>query len=234
MKALAEYVHAKGLKFGMYSCVGTQTCAGYPGSYANEELDAQTLAEWGRDFLKYDYCYKPAGADGKALCRRMGQAEAWMKTLHPRGASRRDTALMGPNRRCEAQFTLLHARIAPQMTQRARSEARSTRKSVVSVPWGRGYGSGRRWQGRTDPFSETSPDVLGAENALMHTGALTACAGDHRTRATTCARGSLQHPLEPVSAARGGHWGTPWTDPRTSPPCARTFAVRSPHALPAP
>jgi len=74
MKALADYVHAKGLRFGMYSCVGTQTCAGYPGSFANEELDARTFAEWGVDFLKYDYCYKPAGADGKMLYRRMGQA----------------------------------------------------------------------------------------------------------------------------------------------------------------
>lgn len=74
MKAVADYVHAKGLKFGMYSCVGTQTCGGYPGSFANEELDAFTFAEWGVDYLKYDYCYKPAGTDGKMLYRRMGQA----------------------------------------------------------------------------------------------------------------------------------------------------------------
>lgn len=72
--ALAEYVHSRGLKFGMYSCAGTHTCAGYPGSYACEELDAQTFAEWGVDFLKYDYCYKPAGTDGRMLYRRMGQA----------------------------------------------------------------------------------------------------------------------------------------------------------------
>ncbi len=74
MKALADYVHGKGLKFGIYSCVGTHTCGGRPGSFGNEELDAQTFAEWGVDFLKYDYCYKPAGVSGRMLYARMGQA----------------------------------------------------------------------------------------------------------------------------------------------------------------
>ncbi|MDW8289478.1 MAG: glycoside hydrolase family 27 protein, partial [Armatimonadota bacterium] len=74
MKALADYVHSKGLKFGIYSCAGTHTCAGKPGSYGYEEIDAQTFAEWGVDYLKYDFCYKPAGADAVTLYRRMGQA----------------------------------------------------------------------------------------------------------------------------------------------------------------
>lgn len=74
MKALADYVHSKGLKFGIYSCAGTHTCAGKPASYGYEEIDAQTFAEWGVDYLKYDYCYKPAGVDGPSLYRRMGQA----------------------------------------------------------------------------------------------------------------------------------------------------------------
>lgn len=52
MKALADYIHAKGLKFGMYSCVGTHTCAGYPGSFEHEFQDAQLFAEWGVDYLK--------------------------------------------------------------------------------------------------------------------------------------------------------------------------------------
>ena len=55
MKAVADYVHSKGLKFGMYSCAGVRTCAGYPGSYDHEFVDAQTFAEWGGDFIKYDY-----------------------------------------------------------------------------------------------------------------------------------------------------------------------------------
>ncbi|MEH0153284.1 glycoside hydrolase family 27 protein [Limibacter armeniacum] len=56
MKALADYVHAKGLKFGLYNCAGAQTCAGYPGSRGYEYQDAQKYAEWGVDFLKYDWC----------------------------------------------------------------------------------------------------------------------------------------------------------------------------------
>ena len=56
MKALADYVHGKGLKIGLYSSPGPRTCAGYEGSLGHEEQDAQTYAHWGFDYLKYDYC----------------------------------------------------------------------------------------------------------------------------------------------------------------------------------
>jgi alpha-galactosidase len=56
MKALADYVHSKGLKLGIYSSPGPKTCADYEGSFGHEEQDAQTYAEWGMDYLKYDYC----------------------------------------------------------------------------------------------------------------------------------------------------------------------------------
>ncbi|XP_038631289.1 alpha-galactosidase A [Scyliorhinus canicula] len=56
IKRLADYVHSKGLKLGIYEDVGTHTCAGYPGSYGYYELDAQTFAEWGVDLLKFDGC----------------------------------------------------------------------------------------------------------------------------------------------------------------------------------
>lgn len=56
MKALADYVHGKGLKLGIYSSPGPQTCARYEGSYQHEEQDARTYAEWGVDYLKYDWC----------------------------------------------------------------------------------------------------------------------------------------------------------------------------------
>ena len=74
IKPVAEYVHARGLKFGIYSCAGSHTCGGKPASYGYEEIDAQTFADWGVDFLKYDYCYAPPGVDGHALYMRMGQA----------------------------------------------------------------------------------------------------------------------------------------------------------------
>ncbi len=74
MKAVADYVHSKGLKLGMYSCAGNMTCAGYPGSFEHEFIDAQTFAEWGVDFLKYDYCYHSPIIAGTYLYRRMGLA----------------------------------------------------------------------------------------------------------------------------------------------------------------
>ncbi len=74
MKAVADYIHSKGLKFGMYSCAGNLTCAGYPGSYEHEFEDAKTFAEWGVDYLKYDYCYHNNIIHGKYLYRRMGLA----------------------------------------------------------------------------------------------------------------------------------------------------------------
>jgi alpha-galactosidase len=56
MKALADYVHSKGLKLGIYSSPGPNTCAGYEGTYGHEEQDARTFAAWGIDYLKYDWC----------------------------------------------------------------------------------------------------------------------------------------------------------------------------------
>jgi alpha-galactosidase len=56
MKALTAYVHGKGLKIGLYSSPGPRTCAGYTGSYQHELADARRYAEWGFDYLKYDWC----------------------------------------------------------------------------------------------------------------------------------------------------------------------------------
>ncbi len=56
MKALADYIHSKGLKLGIYSSPGPKTCAGFEGSYQHEEQDAKTYAAWGIDYLKYDWC----------------------------------------------------------------------------------------------------------------------------------------------------------------------------------
>ena len=56
MKALIEYVHSKGLKFGLYNCAGTNTCAGYPGTRGHEYQDARFYANLNIDYLKYDWC----------------------------------------------------------------------------------------------------------------------------------------------------------------------------------
>ncbi|MBQ3078630.1 MAG: glycoside hydrolase family 27 protein [Clostridia bacterium] len=65
MKAVADDVHSLGFKFGMYSCAGVRTCAGYPGSFDHEFVDAKTFADWGVDYLKYDFCNFPESADGR-------------------------------------------------------------------------------------------------------------------------------------------------------------------------
>ena len=77
MKALADYIHSKGLKIGIYSSPGPKTCAGYEGSYGHEEQDAWTFAAWGIDYLKYDWCsasriYK--NEEMQAVYQRMGDA----------------------------------------------------------------------------------------------------------------------------------------------------------------
>lgn len=74
MKYVADYVHSKGLKFGIYSCAGVRTCAGYPGSYGHEYTDAKTFAEWGVDFLKYDFCFFPKSGDNKNAYLTMSMA----------------------------------------------------------------------------------------------------------------------------------------------------------------
>jgi alpha-galactosidase len=71
MKALADYVHSKGLKIGIYSDAGWQTCAGKPGSRGHEYQDALTYAKWGIDYLKYDWCYaEDLSAEGAYLTMR--------------------------------------------------------------------------------------------------------------------------------------------------------------------
>lgn len=74
MKAVADYVHGKGLKFGMYSSAGVRTCMCFPGSFGHEFQDAQFFADIGVDYLKYDYCFRPALADGPMLYNRMSMA----------------------------------------------------------------------------------------------------------------------------------------------------------------
>jgi alpha-galactosidase len=77
MKALADYVHGKGLKLGIYSSPGPNTCAGYEGSYGHEEQDARTYAAWGIDYLKYDWCGARniyTDAEMPAVYQKMGDA----------------------------------------------------------------------------------------------------------------------------------------------------------------
>ncbi len=92
MKALADYVHSLGLKFGIYSSPGPTTCAGYTGTYGHVQQDADTYAKWGVDYLKYDWCSEteiyPVGGHGyptvdemRGVYQEMG--DALLKTGRP-------------------------------------------------------------------------------------------------------------------------------------------------------
>lgn len=75
IKALADYVHSKGLKLGIYSDAAQLTCGGWTASYGFEEQDARTFASWGIDYLKYDYCHAPEdSATARKRYRTMAQA----------------------------------------------------------------------------------------------------------------------------------------------------------------
>jgi alpha-galactosidase len=73
MKAVADYVHSKGLKFGLYSDAGSKACDGSPGSLGYEDRDARQYAAWGVDYLKYDWCYTD-GVDPKIAYTTMRDA----------------------------------------------------------------------------------------------------------------------------------------------------------------
>jgi alpha-galactosidase len=75
IKALADYVHSKGIKLGIYSDAAQLTCAGYTASLGFEDQDAKTFASWGIDYLKYDYCHAPSDSNtAKIRYKKMADA----------------------------------------------------------------------------------------------------------------------------------------------------------------
>src|ERR1700709_1267743 len=75
IKYLSDYVHSKGLKFGLYICAGTKTCAGYPGTRGYEYQDARYYASMGIDYLKFDWC-SAEGINAKEAYATMSKALA--------------------------------------------------------------------------------------------------------------------------------------------------------------
>ncbi|MBN1781641.1 glycoside hydrolase family 27 protein [bacterium] len=73
MKALADYIHSKGLKFGIHNCAGNTTCNGLPGGRGHEYQDARRYASWGVDYLKYDWC-DHGTADARETYKTMSDA----------------------------------------------------------------------------------------------------------------------------------------------------------------
>ncbi len=135
MKAVADYVHSKGLKFGIYSCAGVMTCAGYPSSYDHEFEDAKLFAEWGVDFLKYDYCNFPKNADCINRYQIMGMA---LK------ASGRDILFSACNWGCEESWNWMRS-IGAHM-YRSTGDIFDNFKSFINI-----------FQSQLEHFSQSGP-----------------------------------------------------------------------------
>ncbi|HEX7326431.1 MAG TPA: glycoside hydrolase family 27 protein [Rhodanobacteraceae bacterium] len=82
MRALAAYVHSKGLKFGIYSSPGKHTCGGFTGSYGHEKQDAKMFAAWGVDYLKYDLCSYRKQLVGKSPAEQVRLMQAAYTRMH--------------------------------------------------------------------------------------------------------------------------------------------------------
>jgi alpha-galactosidase len=92
MKALADYVHSKGLKLGIYSGPGTKTCGGYAASLGHEEQDAKMYAAWGIDYLKYDLCsFIPDVMEKQAPNDKAAQMKLMIAAYEKMGKALKDT-----------------------------------------------------------------------------------------------------------------------------------------------
>ena len=83
IRSVTQKIHGMGLKFGLYGCAGTQTCAGYPGSQGHEVQDAKLLASWDVDFWKHDNCYTPCNANPlpQTCGNPKGNTQTWYTTM---------------------------------------------------------------------------------------------------------------------------------------------------------
>ena len=80
MKEVGDFIHSKGLKFGIYSSAGSKTCQGLPGGLGHEVIDANDYASWGVDYLKYDNCFNEGVA---ASIRYTAMSQALNATGRP-------------------------------------------------------------------------------------------------------------------------------------------------------
>ncbi len=83
LKALGDYIHARGMKFGIYEDAGTMTCQGYPGSLGHEQADANLFASWGVDYLKYDNCHNDSSTQQDYVRRYSAMRDALQATGRP-------------------------------------------------------------------------------------------------------------------------------------------------------
>ena len=156
MKALADYVHSKGLKIGIYSSPGPKTCAGYEGSLGHEEQDAKMYAAWGIDYLKYDLCsFIPDVMEKQAPNDKAAQMRLMIAAY-----DKMDKALKATGR--PIVYSLLPIRLGRGLGVGARGSAAtcgappatSTRTGTASTP---SSASRRAWKNTPAPATGTIP-----------------------------------------------------------------------------
>jgi hypothetical protein len=139
MKALGDWLHANGLKLGIYSSPGDRTCGGYLGSLDHEEQDAKTWASWGVDYLKYDWNLNDTW---------------WMKDMHDAlAATGRDIVYSISNK---ARVSLGPALSRYAECWRTSTDIRDTWESISSI----GFGVQDRWAGYKEPGRWPDADML--------------------------------------------------------------------------
>jgi alpha-galactosidase len=136
MKALSDYVHGKGLKFGIYSSPGPLTCARYEATYQHEDQDAQSYADWGVDYVKYDWCsygqiarQRTIALYAEALPADAAQLKALMPEVDKLGSRRNRT----PDE--EAQLKALHAQLDPILAKLDPAKRKQLDLQVLQEPY---------------------------------------------------------------------------------------------------
>jgi len=136
MKALSDYVHGKGLKFGIYSSPGPQTCARYEATYQHEDQDAQSYADWGVDYVKYDWCSYGTIADNltveryaEVLPTDSDQVKSLLPQLNKLSRNRRRNADE------DAQLKELHAKLDPILAKMDPEKKKQIDLTILQDPY---------------------------------------------------------------------------------------------------
>ncbi len=136
MKALAAYVHDKGLKFGVYSSPGPRTCARFEGTFGHEDLDAATYSEWGVDYLKYDYCFYESLAQGLFANEYAKLLPAFADRIH--ALTREKTPLTEIRPRAAAsneRIKAINAELEEIERQVAPEKRRAIERAILMAPY---------------------------------------------------------------------------------------------------
>jgi alpha-galactosidase len=156
---LAKKIHDMGLKIGIYSSAGTTTCAGYPASLGFEDIDAQTFAEWGIDYLKYDNCNAGDQYEPCAFCVPDSISNPYNKNTADEQAQANGTCKFHPDNLCAPDYDYSHGKSANRYRKMRDALTKQARPILYSLcEWGDanvntwGASVGASWRMSNDIF----------------------------------------------------------------------------------